>query len=261
MTMFRNAIECLVRAFYSRERYKQGWIYRNYDRFRSESRQRVFLSIAVFCYHNQPINGWYFEFGSHTGRTMRAAWDAFHVLYDWKYAAFDSFEGLPDLEEIDRMPIWRKGALKTTEDQFIRIVTRHGMPREKFVTVKGFYDESLNQATKQRFLPERAAVVYIDCDLYRSTVPVLEFTRDFFQKGTVLVFDDWFCFHGDPHRGQRRAFSEFCERYPSLRFERFVQTNEIQSFVYLGEAPDKSIDCFADRAAASLKGHTNEQPG
>ena len=240
----------MVKALYSPERYKRWWIERNYNAFRAESRRRVFLSIAVFCFHNQPINGWYFEFGSHTGRTMRLAWDAFHVLYDWKYAAFDSFEGLPELEEIDRMPIWRKGALKTSEEQFIRTVVKHGMPREKLVTVKGFYEESLNQTTKQRFLPERAAVVYVDCDLYRSTIPVLEFAKDFFQKGTVLVFDDWFCFHGDPQRGQRLAFSEFCEQYPSLRFERFVHTNEIQAFVYLGEAPDRSIEILANQVAA-----------
>jgi O-methyltransferase len=223
---------------------------RGYNRFRNRSRQNVFLSIAVFCYHNQPLKGWYFEFGSHTARTMRAAWDAFHVLYDWNYAAFDSFEGLPDLDDIDRMPIWRKGALKTSEEDFIRIVVNHGMPREKLVTVKGFYDRSLNEETKHRFLPEQATVLYVDCDLYRSTVPVLEFAKDFLQRGTVLVFDDWFCFYGDPLRGQRRAFSEFRERYPSLRFEPFVHTNEIQTFIYLGDGPAGSDRVFAGQVSA-----------
>src|SRR5262249_20465600 len=128
---------------------------------------------------------------------------------------------------------------------------KHGIPREKLITVKGFYDDSLNDAAKQLLLPQRAAVVYIDCDLYHSTVPVLEFVKDLLQKGTILVFDDWFCFHGNPGRGQRRAFSEFCERYPYLRFEPFVQTNEIQSFIYLGELPEKSVHRFAGEAAVS----------
>lgn len=253
--MFSKIRDRLARIFYSPERYKKRWMDRNYERFRAESRRRVFMSIAVFCNHNQPINGWYLEFGCHTGRTMRAAWDAFHVLHDWKYAAFDSFEGLPPLEEIDRMPIWEKNTLKTSEEQFLRTVRKHGIPNEKLITVKGFYDDSLNGAAKQLLLPERAAVVYVDCDLYRSTIPVLEFVKDLLQKGTIVVFDDWFCFHGDPDRGQRRAFSEFCERYPHLRFEPFVQTNEIQSFIYLGElpekSPEKSLGRFADEAAAS----------
>src|SRR5882762_563012 len=246
-----RTLDRLAKVLYSPERYKQRWIEREYNRFRDQSRQSVFSSIAVFCYHNQPLDGWYFEFGSHTARTMRAAWDAFHVLYDWKYAAFDSFEGLPDLEEIDRMPIWRKGALKTSEEDFIRTVVKHGMPREKLFTVKGFYDQSLNEQTRKRFFPERAAVLYVDCDLYQSTVPVLEFAKDFFQRGTVLVFDDWFCFHGDPRRGQRRAFSEFRERYPTLRFEQFVHTNEIQAFIYLGDAIDESSHVFAGQVAVA----------
>jgi hypothetical protein len=246
--MLSKITERISRIVYSPERYKQRWMARNYEHFRTESRWRVFLSIAVFCYHNQPINGWYLEFGCHTGRTMRAAWDAFHVLYDWNYAAFDSFEGLPELEDIDRMPIWKKGMLKTSEDQFIRIVTRHGLAREKLITVKGFYSESLNQATRERLLPGAAAVVYIDCDLYRSTTQVLEFIKPLLQKGTVVVFDDWFCFHGDPARGQRRAFSEFCLQHPFLRFEPFVQTNEIQSFIYLGRT--------AEKLAEDLKGQS-----
>jgi len=244
-----RTLDRIAKALCSPERYKQRWIEREYNHFRDQSRKSVFLSIAVFCFHNQPLNGWYFEFGSHTARTMRAAWDAFHVLYDWKYAAFDSFEGLPDLEEIDRMPIWLKGALKTSEEDFIRTVVKHGLPREKLVTVKGFYDQSLNEEVKKRFLPERATVLYVDCDLYQSTVPVLEFAKDFFQRGTVLVFDDWFCFHGDSQRGQRRAFAEFRERYPSLRFEQFVHTNEIQTFIYLGDATDETNRFFAGQVA------------
>jgi len=234
MRIIERTIEALAKKLNSPEDFKKWWMRRTYDRFRAESRRRIFFSIAVFCYHNQPIDGWYFEFGSHTGRTMRLAWDAFHVLYDWKYVAFDSFAGLPELEPIDRMPIWRKGALTTSEEDFVRMVVKHGMPREKLVTVKGYYDESLNRELQQRFLPERAAVVYIDCDLYKSTVPVLEFIKDFLQEGTVIVFDDWFCFRGDPERGQRRAFAEFCERNPELRFQTFVSSNEVQAFIYLG---------------------------
>lgn len=247
-----RTIERLAKKFYSAADFKKWWMRRTYDWFRAENRRRIFFSIAVFCYHNQPINGWYFEFGSHTGRTMRLAWDAFHVLYDWKYAAFDSFEGLPELEEIDRMPIWRKGALKTSEKDFIRTVVKHGMPRERLVTVKGFYEESLNAELKRRFWPERAAVVYIDCDLYKSTVPVLEFAKDFLQEGTVIVFDDWFCFRGDPERGQRKAFAEFCERNPNLRFQTFVHSNEVQAFIYVGKAgAGLSAHSAADRLAVS----------
>jgi O-methyltransferase len=214
---------------------RDEWMEREYHPFRERVRRDLFLSIAVFCYQNRPLDGWYMEFGCHNARTMRHAFDAFHALFDWRYAAFDSFAGLPEIPEIDRRPIWRPGALCTSEEEFIRLVVEHGMPREKLLTVKGFYDRSLTPELKERLLPARAAVIYVDCDLYSSTVPVLEFVRDFLQPGTVLVFDDWFCFRGDPDRGERRAFREFRERYPRLRFQDFVQTHEAKAFIFLGE--------------------------
>jgi hypothetical protein len=109
------------------------------------------------------------------------------------------------------------------------------MPSDRLVTVKGFYDESLDEATRRRFDGKKAAIVYVDCDLYASTVPVLRFVRDFLQRGTVIVFDDWNCFHGDPDKGERRAWAEFVAANPSLRFEKFVQNHEQQAFVFLGD--------------------------
>jgi O-methyltransferase len=215
----------------------EGWMEREYHPFRERVRRDLFFAIAVFCYQNRPLDGYYMEFGCHGARTLRHAYDAFHALFDWRFLAFDSFEGLPEIPEIDRQAIWRPGALSTAEEELIRRVVEHGMPRERLTTVKGFYDRSLTPGLKARLLPTRAAVVYVDCDLYSSTVPVLEFVRDFLQPGTVLVFDDWFCFHGDPDRGERRAFREFRERHPALRFQDFVQTHEAKAFIFLGDKP------------------------
>lgn len=224
------------------EKRKRKWLLGPHEAFRGEQRRGIFRSISIFCYHNQPINGYYFEFGCHRARTMRLAWDAFHVLYDWTYVAFDSFEGLPEMAEIDSMPIWKKGDLKTAESAFVKTVVKHGMPREKLKVVKGFYDQSLTAELKQELSPTKAAVIYIDCDLYGSTSSALKFSKDFLQKGTVLVFDDWFCFYGDPERGERRAFREFCEQNPELIFQDYIQTNEAKAFIYLGKRGGNGAD-------------------
>lgn len=217
----------------SHDRRKHEWLDGPHEAFRTQARQSIFMSISIFCYHNQPIDGYYFEFGCHKARTMRLAWDTFHSLHDWTYVAFDSFEGLPEMDPADRMPVWKKGDLKTSETDFVNLMTKHGMPREKLKIVKGFYNESLNPALRDELLPEKAAVVYIDCDLYSSTATALNFAKDFFQKGTVLVFDDWFCFYGDPSKGERGAFAEFRRRNPELIFEDYIQTNEAKAFIYL----------------------------
>jgi hypothetical protein len=193
------------------------------------------LSIADFCRINRPIDGYYFEFGCYGANTMRMAWDHFHWMFPWTFVAFDSFEGLPEIQNIDRQEIWEKGKLKMTEEDFIQCMRKHGMPRNRLLTVKGFYDSSLTAALQQKLLPTKAAVIYVDCDLYHSTIPILRFIPPFLQKGTIIVFDDWNCFHGDPRKGERRAFREFQKEHSSLRFEPFVATHAAQAFIHLGE--------------------------
>lgn len=194
----------------------------------------IFASITRFCTTNRPINGYYLEFGCHSATTMRMAHSYFKHLFDWTYVAFDSFEGLPDIEQIDRQEIWEKGKLSTSEDQFRKLVVGAGMPGDKLITIKGFYDKSLNDALHHRLSGKRAAVIYIDCDLYASAVPVLEFVKNFLQVGTIIVFDDWNCFCADPEKGERRAFADFRTKYPELRFEEFISTHMQKAFVYVG---------------------------
>lgn len=209
----------------------RDWVQNEYNRHTQELMDFTFLSIARFAHINRPIDGYYFEFGSHEARTMRLAWRHFQHLFKWDFVAFDSFEGLPEIADIDKQEIWSKGRLKTKEEDFIRLVTGSGMPRSRLTTVKGFYDQILTHDLQGRFLPRKAAVVYVDCDLYMSTVPVLNFIRPFLQRGTVIVFDDWNCFHADPDRGERRAWREFLEANPELNFEGLVATDIARAFV------------------------------
>lgn len=205
--------------------------------FAMEQRERIFIATSRFAHINRPIRGYYFEFGCHGANTMRMAWKHTRHLHEWTFVGFDSFEGLPEIGVIDRQSIWKKGRLATAEQEFVRLVTATGMPRERLKTVKGFYDTSLTDELKAQLLPAKAVMVYVDCDLYQSTVPVLRFIKDFLQPGTVIVFDDWFCFNGDPMRGEQRAWQEFTAANPELRFADFLQTSEAKAFIHLGPAP------------------------
>jgi len=213
---------------------RSRWVRDHYTAFGRQQRREIFLDIARFANINRPIEGYYFEFGCHEANTMRMAFDCLHHLFDWHYVAFDSFEGLPEISAIDRQAIWEKGKLETSEESFIRLCRGHGMPRDRLRTVKGFYDTSLTDELKASLLPHKAAVVYVDCDLYASTVPVLRFIEDFLQPGTVIVFDDWNCFLANPDRGERRAWREFLAERPHLQFEPFVRTGMQMSFVFIG---------------------------
>lgn len=165
---------------------------------------------------------------------MRLAWQHSQHLFDWDYVAFDSFEGLPKVEGIDKLEVFKEGELATAESDFIRIVVAAGMPRDRLRTVKGFYDRTLTRELASSLSGRMAALVYIDCDLYASTQPVLEFIKDFLQEGTIIVFDDWFCYRGRRDRGEQRAFREFRERHPELEFVPYLQTSMAQSFIFVG---------------------------
>lgn len=210
------------------------WVRESYNSFNIAERRRIFMGIARFAHINRPIEGYYMEFGSHEANSMRLAWDCFQHLFHWDFIAFDSFEGLPEMEDSDRSSIFKAGNLATAEEEFVRRVISHGMPRDRLATVKGFYDDTLNQDLQKKLLPKRAAVIYIDCDLYKSTVPVLEFIRPFLQLGTIIVFDDWNCYLAQPDHGERRAWGEFLAVNQDLKFESFVSTSEAKSFVCVG---------------------------
>lgn len=214
-------------------RYKR-WVSGTYVSFGQTERTRLFLSTARFMHINRPSAGYYFEFGCNEANTMRMAWDAFEHLFDFTFVGFDSFEGLPEIAEIDKQAIWEKGKLAFAEDRFINTCLLHGIPRERLRTVRGFYGSSLTTELADSLLPTKAAVVYIDCDLYESTVSVLKWIPPFLQVGTVIIFDDWNCFKADPNRGERRAWREFLDAHPRLRFEFFVSTAEGQAFICVG---------------------------
>jgi O-methyltransferase len=55
--------------------------------------------------------------------------------------------------------------------------------------------------------------------LYSSTVTVLDFIKKFLVSGTVILFDDWYCFPPGKEMGERRAFNEFLKKYPEIQVD------------------------------------------
>ena len=120
---------------------KDIWLAEQYTPFEQGCRERFFLACTNFLFSNFDetlSNGYYLEFGCHKARTMRYAWQHTRHNFDLTYVAFDSFEGLPDIEPIDRLANWQRGSFAMSEEDFIATVTGAGMPRERLTTVKGF---------------------------------------------------------------------------------------------------------------------------
>jgi hypothetical protein len=186
--------------------------------------ERGMLSQAFVITTLNKVNGDYFEFGLFQGSTFLAAWRMKRLHGappDMHFWGFDSFEGLPEVKPREG-EVWRTGQFACSEDAFRSIVAGQGMRPEEYTLVPGFFDHSLNEQQHQRMGGRKAAIVYIDCDLYESTVPVLAFVERYLQTGTVVCFDDFYFYRGAPDQGEQRALAEFLDRNPHIKFNRYL---------------------------------------
>ena len=178
----------------------------------------------------------FFEFGCHSGRTFSAIVNAFQFLKisNCEFYAFDSFEGLPLTNQKDD-GIFKTATFNTSESDFIKIVKKNtGYKLNEMNTIKGFYNESLN-VNLQRRMP-KVGFIHIDVDLFSSTIEVLEFVKPLIVKGTVIAFDDWYCFPPESGKGESAALSKFIEENPSFKVQSWKAYSTFgKSFIVTGQ--------------------------
>lgn len=166
------------------------------------------------------IDGDYLEFGVFWGNSFIDAWHSARVTgrNDVRFYAFDSFQGLPDPKGsiADGGGEFQQGEYSCDRNAFERNLRRAGVDMGRVTVVEGFYESSLETNKPHDIGLEAASVIWIDCDLYTSTACVLDYITELVCDGTVLVFDDWYCFRGRPDRGEQRACYEWLERNPQI---------------------------------------------
>jgi|SRR5579864_5741998 len=188
---------------------------------RSDNRMSE-LGIISQAFEFKKINGVegdYFEFGLWRGKTFRFAhrMKRRYRLPDVRLFGFDSFAGLPCVEDhYDN--IWHEGQFACSEVEFRRILQQSGFMRSEYDLFPGFYENSLNDAAHARLDGCKAAIVYIDCDLYESTRCVLQFIARYLVNGTIVCFDDYYCYKAAPDQGEQRALTEFIQEHKTIRF-------------------------------------------
>jgi hypothetical protein len=198
---------------------------RQYNNNLRQKQKYIFFQQAYDYLSANFIQGDYYEFGCHKGRTFRMSLSEARKknFNSMKFYAFDSFEGLPEPKGIDRSSAFFKGGLATSLDQFKEIMFLHNVYVDKIKQIKGFFENTLTKELQKEFIKigSKISLVYIDCDLYESTVPVLNFIKPLLQEGSIVCFDDWNLFKGNPNKGEKKAFKEF-QINSNLKFEEFI---------------------------------------
>lgn len=188
------------------------------------ARFEAFVSTAELV-NFERVPGAVVEMGVFGGSSLALLAKAFSfssIGRERRLVGFDSFQGLPEASEDHAVweegdcarihswhPLFPEGTPVTpqlTRDLFEAC----GLPAPEIVD--GLFDETLPEWVPEK-IPE-VAVVHVDCDLYESTRTVLRALAPAFQEGTVLLFDDWYHYKGNPNRGEARAFHEFLDENP-----------------------------------------------
>ena len=167
------------------------------------------------------IKGDYLEFGMWKGGSMIAAYHLskrISALSDMRFYGFDSFGGIPTLTvNQDEAKEFPPGTFSASLDEVRRNLLQAKVDMSRIELIPGWYSETLNDQTRQKLPLRAAAVVNVDCDVYESTVPVLDFIKPYLIDGSIVIFDDWYCFANREERGEQKAFMEWLERNRDLK--------------------------------------------
>ncbi len=205
------------------------------------------LETAIqFAVYND-VRGDYLEFGVYTGTSFAHAYRYYHSFWDGyrqrnklsdpdmgrrRFFAFDSFEGLPAADQTQLPPHWRgDGAMSFSQANFLANIRQAGVEPDSVIAVPGFFDKSLTDEARKKYALTSAAIVHVDCDLYESTVPVLDFVRPIIVDGCTIIFDDWFYYKGHPAKGERGAFEQWLRKNTDVLASELATSFPVKAFI------------------------------
>lgn len=179
--------------------------------------QRIFSSMKSW----KLQEGDYLEFGTWRGNAFVNAMKSAERMgfKKMQFYAFDSFEGLPKLssEAEAKYNHFYEGQFACSQEEFQKILDQSHVDTSRVILTPGFFNDSLTPELRESLSIAHASIVWIDGDLYESTIPVLNWITPLIHTGTFICFDDWFSFGGDPMAGEIRAANEWLAANPQIK--------------------------------------------
>lgn len=158
---------------------------------------RVYIDNLYLAYRIRKLEGAFVECG--VWRGGMSAGIASILGKERRYYLFDSFEGLPEVKEIDGegAQLWQKN--KDSKDYFDNCKAEMAFAKEAFKKarvnnvelIKGWFNETL-----PNFEERDIALLRLDADWYDSTLLCLNVLFDQVKKGGMIIIDDYYAWDG-----------------------------------------------------------------
>jgi len=181
---------------YKRSRYLQ--YHRIYSRFRDFTmiNRRNFVENLVVCDQFRHLPGAIVECGTWKGGMIAGIAASFKD--DRDYYLFDSFEGLPPADDIDRdghglaAKTWQANSDHNcrADESFARKAMQLSGARNVHIC-KGWFN-----ATLPAYGGQPIAILRADGDWYESTMDILKYLYPYVVKGGLIILDDYYYWEG-----------------------------------------------------------------
>jgi hypothetical protein len=185
------------------------------------------LKIAFWHLAVDSVEGAYVEFGVASGNSMRSAELAEKSSgskslgvqrISRELVGFDTFASFSTSSASDIHGTWQGDSFSVPISRVKRRFRAAGK-RISFYAV----DCSKLSDTPGEYGPlesyvssEKIAIVLMDMDLGDPTERALDWIKPKLQTGTIVIFDEFFAYRGDPTMGESGAWSRFLERNPEI---------------------------------------------
>jgi predicted O-methyltransferase YrrM len=154
--------------------------------------------LLQYAVSESAASGLYMEFGVYHGESLRVIANS----TDNTVHGFDSFDGLPEAWSVGterRASGLEPGGAYTTYGQI------PDAPANVMLH-PGWFDDTLPLFAGQYV--DKIAFMNIDCDIYSSTKSIFDCLGDRIKAGTVIVFDEYFCYP-EWRDHEYKAFQEY----------------------------------------------------
>ena len=121
------------------------------------------------------------EFGVFSGTTINCVAEQ---RPDLQFHGFDSFEGLPE--------DWDMGQ-KNVDKKAFDCQGTVPMVESNVKLWKGWFDKTIPEFLDSEYNTQEIGYLHVDCDIYSSTVTILESLNHLITPGTIIRFDELSC--------------------------------------------------------------------